>query len=36
MYVVQIEEALHADIFLYEPTFETITEKLQEWYPSQK
>ncbi|HEX7468813.1 MAG TPA: alpha/beta hydrolase, partial [Methanobacterium sp.] len=30
--VVQIEDALHSDIFLYEPTFETITKKLNEWY----
>ena len=32
MDVVQIEEALHGDIFLYEPTFEIITKKLIEWY----
>ncbi len=30
--VVQIDEALHSDIFLLEPTFKVITEKLQEWY----
>ncbi len=30
--VVQIDEALHSDIFLLEPTFKVITEKLKEWY----
>jgi acetyl esterase/lipase len=30
--VVQIENALHNDIFLFGPTFETVTEKMQEWY----
>ncbi|MFA0832833.1 MAG: alpha/beta hydrolase [Methanobacterium formicicum] len=30
--VVQIDEALHSDIFLLEPTFKAITEKLHEWY----
>ena len=30
--VVQIENALHNDIFLFGPTFETVTGKLQEWY----
>lgn len=30
--VVQIDKALHSDIFLVEPTFEAVTRKLQEWY----
>ena len=30
---IPIDEALHSDIFLLEPTFKVITEKLQEWYP---
>ena len=30
--VVQIENALHNDIFLSGPTFKTVTQKLQEWY----
>jgi dienelactone hydrolase len=29
---VKIDEALHSDIFLYEPTFDVITRKLREWY----
>jgi hypothetical protein len=36
MDIVKIEGALHSDIFLYEPTFETVTEKLKEWYNPQK
>ncbi len=31
--VIPIDEALHSDIFLLEPTYKVITEKLQEWYP---
>jgi len=30
--VVQIENALHNDIFLFGPTFKTVTQKLQDWY----
>ena len=30
--IVQIEEALHSDIFLYDPTFDVVTGQLQEWY----
>ncbi len=30
--VVQIENALHNDIFLFGPTFKAVTQKLQEWY----
>jgi len=30
--VVQIENALHNDIFLFGSTFETVAQKLQEWY----
>ena len=30
--VVQIENALHNDIFLFGPTFKTVAGKLQEWY----
>ncbi|MEN6292251.1 MAG: alpha/beta fold hydrolase [Methanobacterium sp.] len=30
--VIQIDKALHNDIFLFGATFETVTQKLQEWY----
>lgn len=30
--IIKIDQALHSDIFLYEPTFDIITEKLREWY----
>lgn len=30
--VIQIEEALHNDIFLYEPTFKIINQRLKQWY----
>ncbi|OEC88330.1 MULTISPECIES: alpha/beta hydrolase [Methanobacterium] len=32
MQVVQIENALHNNIFLFGPTFETVTQKLHGWY----
>lgn len=30
--VVQIDEALHGDIFLFEPTFKAVNNKMEEWY----
>ena len=30
--VIQIDKALHNDIFLFGSTFETVAQKLQEWY----
>jgi acetyl esterase/lipase len=30
--VIKINNALHSDIVLFEPTFNVITDKLQEWY----
>jgi hypothetical protein len=30
--VVEIEDALHVDIYTLEPTFEAVTKKLQKWY----
>ena len=30
--VIKIDDALHSDIFLYEPTFKTVARKLNEWY----
>lgn len=31
-HVIRIDEAVHSDIFLYEPTFKMINKKLKEWY----
>jgi len=30
--VIEIDNALHNDIFLYEPTFKLVAKKLKEWY----
>ncbi|MDO9044682.1 MAG: alpha/beta fold hydrolase, partial [Methanobacteriaceae archaeon] len=30
--IVQINEALHGDIFLFEPTFKAVNDKIKEWY----
>ncbi|MDP3624668.1 MAG: alpha/beta hydrolase, partial [Methanobacteriaceae archaeon] len=30
--IVQINEALHGDIFLFEPTFKAVNDKMEEWY----
>lgn len=30
--IFQMENALHSDIFLFEPTFRIVTQKLKEWY----
>lgn len=30
--VVRLDDALHSDIFLYEPTFKLVNQKLKEWY----
>ncbi|ADZ09304.1 hypothetical protein Metbo_1057 [Methanobacterium lacus] len=30
--VVEIDDALHVDIYTLEPTFEAVTKKLQKWY----
>lgn len=32
LYIVQIDDALHGDIFLFEPTFKAVNDKMEEWY----
>lgn len=30
--ILQIDEALHGDIFLFEPTFKSVNDKMEKWY----
>jgi esterase/lipase len=30
--IFEIDEALHGDIFLFEPTFKAVNDKMEEWY----